>query len=167
MQCRGFTLAELMVVILVLVIAAAIVIANIGSTADSQVISAARVLAKDLEVARSMALTTQEPHALVFSTDRQSYKIVAGYAGEAYSSVEAIEHPVRRGKDYEVTLADEGGMESVVVAEVNFGGLGYVTFGSEGEPSSGGSVRLRAGEVEMLVSVAALTGNVSVARVGN
>ena len=63
-------MVELLIVIAVLVIAAAIVIPSIGSAADTQAVSAARVLGSDLEVTRSLALTTQQPHSLVFKEGR-------------------------------------------------------------------------------------------------
>jgi type II secretion system protein H len=162
----GFTLVELMIVLVVLAIIAAVVLPNIGSSADTQVTSAARVVAGDLELARSMALTTQRPHALVFRLDRAAYKVVANYLGEPYNSVDAVTHPVKSGEDFEVVLADLGGMGTVVVTDVDLGGDSYVTFSAEGEPSSGGSVTIAAGASEAVVSVEALTGAVSVARTG-
>jgi len=161
---RGFTLVELLIVIAVLVIAAAIVIPSIGSAADTQAVSAARVLGSDLEVTRSLALTTQEPHSLVFSPDLQSYKVVANYGGEAYATVVAVPHPVTAGRQFDVTLARQNGMDAVRIAGVSFGGSTYVTFDSQGEPSSAGAVTVESGQVQMQVSVAALTGAVTVTR---
>lgn len=159
---RAYTLAEMVVVVLVLAIAAAIVIGGIGTTKDSQAISAARVLASDMELARNLAVTTQAPHTVVFSSDLQSYKVVANYTGGGYALATAVEHPVRANELFVVTLASLNGMESVVVGPVSFGP--YVTFDAEGDPSNGGSVTLRSGGTEMVISVEALTGAVSVAR---
>ena len=166
MRERAYTLAEIVVVVLVLAIAAAIVIGSIGTTKDAQAISGARVLASDVELARNLAVTTQAPHTVLFSSDRQSYKVVANYTGTGggYALATAVEHPVRGNERFVVTLASLNGMESVVVETVNFGGQAYVTFDAEGEPSSGGSVTLRSGESGMVISVEALTGAVSVAR---
>jgi len=161
---RAYTLAEMVVVVLVLAIAAAIVIGSIGTTKDAQAISGTRVLASDVELARNLAVTTQEPHTVLFSSDRQSYKVVANYTGGGYALATAVEHPVRGNERFEVRLASLGGMGSVVVETVNFGGQAYVTFDAEGEPSNGGSVTLRSGRTGMVVSVEALTGAVSVAR---
>jgi len=91
----GFTLVEIIIVVLVLMIAAAVVIPSIGSAADSQVASATRVLACDMEAARSLALTTQQPHTVLFSADKQSYKVVENYGGGAYGTAVPIDHPVR------------------------------------------------------------------------
>lgn len=160
----AFTLVELLIVIMVLAVAAAIVIPNIGTAADSQAISAARVLGADLEMARSLALTTQQPHSLVFSTDRQSYKVVVNYGGGGYAMATAVPHPVVPGRWFEVNLASLCGMDSVTVISVAFGGADYVTFNAQGEPSAAGTVTLRAGTTQMQVSVQALTGAVVTAR---
>jgi len=161
---RAYTLAEMVVVVLVLAIAAAIVIGSIGTTKDAQAISAARVLASDVELARNLAVTTQAPHTVLFSSDRQSYKVVANYTGGGYALATAVEHPVRGNERFEVRLASLNGMESVVVGTVSFGGQTYVTFDAEGDPSNGGSVALRSGGTGMVISVETLTGAVSVVR---
>ena len=162
----AFTLVEILIVGLVLMIAAAIVIPNIGSADDSQAIAAAAILQSDLEVARSMAMTTQVPHSVVFSPDRQSYKVVANYTGVAYASAVAINHPVLKGKLYEVRLNGLNGMGRVSVTSIAFGGQPYVTFQSLGDPTAAGSVVLHAGNIIMTVSVEAMTGIVSVTRTG-
>lgn len=162
---RGFTLVEIIIVVLVLMIAAAVVIPSIGTAADSQVISAARVLACDMEAARSLALTTQQTHTILFSSDRQSYKVVADYAGGAYGVTAAIDHPVRATDPFEVTLAQMNGMSRVVVTDVDFADEAFVTFDSQGQASNSGTVALAAGSFRMQVSVEALTGVVSVTSV--
>ena len=161
---RAFTLAEMVVVVLVLAIAAAIVIGSIGTTKDAQAISGARVLVSDVELARNLAVTTQAPHTVLFSSDRQSYKVVANYTGGGYALATAVEHPVRGNERFEVRLASLNGMGSVVVETVSFGGQTYVTFDAEGDPSSGGAVTLQSGATGMVISVEALTGAVSVVR---
>lgn len=160
---RGFTLIEILMVVLVLAIVAAIVIPSIGTADDGQAISAARALQSDLEVARSLAMMTQVPHAVVFNTSRQSYKVVANYMGGDYSTAVAIVDPVRPGGFMEVTLAARQGMPSVTVVSA-FGGAGAVTFTSLGEPLAGGSVTLRAGQTEMVITVEELTGIITTAR---
>ena len=163
----AFTLVEILIVVLVLAIAAAIVIPNIGSANDSQATSAAAVLQSDLEVARSMAMTTQQPYSVVFSPDRLSYKVVANYTGVAYDAAVAVDHPVLKGKPYEVRLNGLSGAAGVTVTSVAFGGQTYVTFLSLGDPVAGGSVVLCAGNCVVTVSVEGLTGIVSVDRTGS
>jgi prepilin-type N-terminal cleavage/methylation domain-containing protein len=162
----GFSLMEIMVVIVLLAIAAAIVIPRIGSAADSQAVSAARVLKSDLEVARSLAVATQQPHSLVFSPDGQSYKVVANYTGGPYSSAVAVAHPVVAQKTFEVHLASQNGMSQVTVVSASFGGATYVTFNAQGDPSAAGVVTIRAGSTQMQVVLAGLTGTVTTTRIG-
>jgi Tfp pilus assembly protein FimT len=162
----AFSMAEVIVVILILAIAAAIVVPQMTTASESQVTGAARVLASDLETARSLAVTTQQPHSLVFNGDRTAYKVVRNYTGGAYASAQAIAHPIRRGQVYEVNLARQGGMDRVTVTAATFGGAGYVTFDSQGEPSSAGTITVEAGAFGMTISVEALTGSVSVAQAG-
>ncbi len=160
---RGFTLVEIIIVVLVLMIAAAVVIPSIGSAADSQVTSAARVLACDMEAARSLALTTQQTHTVLFSADMQSYKVVENYGGGAYGTAVPVDHPVRATDPFEVTLARMNGMSRVVVTDVDFADdETFVTFDSQGQASNSGTVTLAAGSFRMQVSVEALTGVVSV-----
>jgi len=163
----AFTLVELLIVIMVLIIAAAIVIPNIGSAADAQAMSAARVLACDLEVARDLALKTRCPHTMLFSSDRQSYKVVADYGEESYAAADEIDHPVVAGRTFEVTLAERNGMRAVSVVDVSFGGDDYVTFNELGEPSSAGSMTVQAGDTQIRIAVTGLTGSVSTARVSD
>ena len=163
----AFTLVELLIVIMILAIAAAIVVPNLGTAADSQVVSAARVLESDLGLAHSLAMTTQQTHSVVFSPDLQSYKVVENYSGGAYATAVAVEHPVRAGARMETTLKKLSGMGAVVVADVSFGGATYVTFvtfNSLGEASSAGSITLQAGGTQMVISVESLTGAVTVQR---
>jgi len=162
----AYTIVEILIVLLVLAIAAAIVIPNIGSANDSQAIAAGAILQSDLEVARSMAMATQAPYSLVFSADRQSYKVVANYGGGAYAAAVAINHPVNKGKPYEIRLSGLNGMSHVSVTSADFGGQPYVTFLSLGQPAAGGSIVLHVGQITTTVSVEAMTGIVTVTRVG-
>jgi len=163
----AFTLVELLLVVAVLIIAAAIVLPNIGSAGDAQAKSAATVLTSDLELARDLALKTQCPHTVLFSSDEQSYKVVADYAGEAYAAAQAVEHPVVEGTLFEGTLAERNGMGGVSVTDVSFGGDACVTFNELGEPSAAGSVTVQAGRTQMRIAVTGLTGSVSTTRVSD
>ena len=169
-RCRrrpAFTLVEILIVVLVLMIAAAIVIPNIGSAGDSRVTSAARILQADMEVARSLAMRTQQPYSVVFRPpDFQSYKVVANYAGVPYSQAVAVGHPVKQGQPFEVTVGTLNGMDDVRILGADFGGQSYVTFKSLGDPVAAGSVLLQSGNIVMTVSVEGLTGIITATRTG-
>ena len=71
----GFTLVELILVVLILSIAAVIAIPMFSSAADIQVRSAANRIAADLDYARGLAITRQKNYAVVFDPANESYDI--------------------------------------------------------------------------------------------
>ncbi len=163
----AFTLVEVMVVVIILVLIGGLVVPLLRSTHDSQTSAAARIVAADLETARSLARTTMQTHSLVFNSDLTAYKVVANYGGESYDQAQAIAHPVRAGHDFEVVLAAQAGMPEARVGAASFGGDTYVTFNGLGEPLASGSIVVGAGEVAAQISVEALTGNVRVTEAGS
>jgi len=162
----GFTLVEMLMVLVILVIAAAIVIPSIGTAGDSQAASAVRVLQSDLDLARSLALTTQQPYAVVFSDDLRSYKVVANYAGAGgdYATVTAIDDPVSSKKRRDVTLSAMNKMGSAAVSNLSLGGKTYVKFLSQGDPEAGGTITVTAGRTAWTITIQPLTGMLSVAQ---
>jgi Tfp pilus assembly protein FimT len=162
----GFTLAEILILVLILAIMAAVVIPNIGSAADVELSSAAQVLVSDLENTRSMALTAQVPYSLIFNTTKTSYKVATDYAGGAYDTTTAVPNPARSNATYEVTPAALNGAQDVTVFDVEFGTSPfqtYVTFNSDGTATPAGYVTLKAGSSYIKVSVDDLTGAVTAA----
>jgi prepilin-type N-terminal cleavage/methylation domain-containing protein len=158
----AFTLLELLVVLMLTGIIAAVVIPAASSTEDAQVAGAARILTTDLETAQALALAQQAETALVFNETLTSYKVVlaAGQNLSNYSSLVAVADPMQPGNTYEVVVAQ---MNTPLVA-VNsaFGAANCITFDSFGSPALGGAVVLTARDATVTVSVEAITGAVSV-----
>ena len=71
---RGFTLVEIMVVVVILAIVSAIAIPMM-STDSLRVPSAARMVMSDLLFAQNSAVTTQKTMFVCFSNDKQAYTI--------------------------------------------------------------------------------------------
>ena len=162
----GFTLAEILILVLILAIMAAVVIPNIGSAADSELSSATQVLMSDLENTRSLALTTQAPYSLLFNPGLTSYKVATNYAGGAYATTAAVPSPTQSKANYEVFPAALNGAQDVTVFAVSFGTTPvqtYVTFNSDGTATPAGYVTLQAGGSYMKVTVDDLTGAISAA----
>ena len=63
---RGFTLVVLLVVIILIGIAAAVVVPRMAQSSDVQVISAARILAADLQYAQNLAISSQKAAFLIY-----------------------------------------------------------------------------------------------------
>jgi prepilin-type N-terminal cleavage/methylation domain-containing protein len=89
----GFTLVEVLAVVVILGIASAIVIPQLGSRDDLVVASASRVLMSDLIYAQNRAITTQQPTYIRF------YDSSAGNRYEVLSACDpdvTIDHPVNK-----------------------------------------------------------------------
>jgi len=161
---KAFTIIELMMVVMILGIMAAVVVPMATSSHDSQCAAAARMLTADLELAQSVALARQSSVAVVFSADRQSYKVVI-YTGQNlgdYAGLTPISHPGKPGQGYEVSIRGELQLPNARVDSVSFGGLPFVVYDTFGSPMVGGSVVLSAGDAHLTVTVQPITGAVSV-----
>jgi prepilin-type N-terminal cleavage/methylation domain-containing protein len=63
---NGFTLVEIIIVVVILSIAALIAVPMVSSAADIQVRSAANQLAAHLDYAKSMAITHQQAYEILW-----------------------------------------------------------------------------------------------------
>lgn len=163
-RTSGFTLVELLIVVMILAIIGAVAIPMVSGTGDAQCQAAARTLVSDLEMAQSTALARQVNVALVFSDDHQGYRVVVadGQDLDDYDSLVAMDHPATPGQSYEVNLAADMALPDVRVEAASFHGSPYVVFDTFASPEYGGSVILTAGRATLTVSVESITGRVSV-----
>ena len=150
----GFTIIEILIVVVILAVVAMTAIPMISSAASIQVRSAASMIAADLEYAKSLAISKGASFSVVFDTVTDSYKIVDGEG-------ETISHPVKKGFDYVVDLQDEG-LERVEISSADFGGDCQVQFDYLGSPDNGGDVVVRAAGDTVTISVEPVTGYVTV-----
>ena len=74
-QQGGFTLAEVLVVLVILGIAATVVIPMIGDTSGMRVTSAARLLASTLLFTQTAAISQQQQYQVVFDVAGESYEV--------------------------------------------------------------------------------------------
>jgi len=150
---RGFTLAEVLVVVVVLAVMGALVLPHAVGTTDMQVISAARMVTADLEYAQNQAITTQAPVTVTFTPSEERYAL-SNASGP-------LIHPMTN-EAYETDFTARRGFEELDMVSASFGGAASVTFDELGAPENAGTVRLQAGAHVCDVSVAAATGKVSV-----
>lgn len=162
----GFTLAEILVVVVIIAIAALIAIPSISSAADMQVRSAANMISADLDYARGLAITHQRPYSVVFTPASESYVIQD-------STGTAIAHPVRPSETFSIALTANDNFRRVNLSAANFDGSGSnaITFNYLGCPFSGldttapmnsGRVTLTAGDFTLYVDIEPMTGYVTV-----
>lgn len=147
----GFTLVELLIVMAIIAVGAAVAIPRYGSSiAHFQAETAARRIEADLKYALSAAKAASASRTVSFNTGASAYSI-----------------PSVRGLDnsggYTVRLGDEP--YRVVISSADFGGDAAVVFDGFGRPDSGGVVFVRRGDVGWQVTLEAETGALSAQRV--
>ena len=154
----GFTLIEMMVVVVILGICAAVIIPMAMDSSSAQAKAAARMLSADIQYAQSAAITYQMPITMAFSTANESYTLKD-------PNGTTLTHPVQRSA-YAVDFGSQSGMSEVEIISASFTGAS-VTFDEMGTPTGQGTVRLQAGSYIYDITVAAATGRVTVATVGS
>lgn len=154
----GYTLIELMVMLAILGIAAAVVIPSAIDQSPFESASGARTIMTDLEYAQNVAITTQTPVTVSFNVGANSYQLT--------NASGLLKNPMTKA-DYVVQLAAQSGLNGTKISSVSFNGAASVTFDEMGAPSNAGTVKIQAGASVCQITVAAATGKVSVAVVGS
>jgi prepilin-type N-terminal cleavage/methylation domain-containing protein len=150
---RGFTVAELMVVVAVAAIMAAVVVPMAMDSSGIQAVSAARRINADLQYAQNEAISSQTDVTVTFNPSDESYRLSNASGG--------LIHPMTK-KDFTVDFRTESGLGQVDIVSASFGGSASVTFDPIGAPSSGGTVTIQAGPHLVQLSVAGVTGLVTI-----
>ncbi|NIA16938.1 MAG: hypothetical protein GWO86_01190 [Planctomycetes bacterium] len=158
----GFSLVELIIIVVILMIAAMIAVPVITSAESFQIRSTANMIAADLEYAKQMAIGRGGFYSVVFDETNESYQIIN-------QSGDVVAHPVKIGQSYSVDLTSDSRTNSVDIVDVDFDSTSTVKFDCLGSPYNGsgtslavGKITLRAGDDEMTVSVEPVTGHISI-----
>jgi prepilin-type N-terminal cleavage/methylation domain-containing protein len=148
----AFTLAELIVVMVILGVMAALVIPYASSNSGTQAQAAARMLTADIEYAQNLATVTQGWVQVNFDAANKHYWITNA-SGD-------VAHPITQKSKYEFFFGGSG-FDKVTLANPSFGGPN-LRFGPLGDPVSGGSVKVVAGATSYTITVAPVTGKATV-----
>ncbi|MHC4742903.1 MAG: pilus assembly FimT family protein, partial [Planctomycetota bacterium] len=124
----GFTIVEVLIVVVILAIAALTAIPMLSSAGSVEVRSVANMIAADLEYAKSLAIAKGQSYRVVFDTISESYRITD-------QSGTTISHPVKKGFDYVIDLGSEG-LERVDITGADFAGAQQVEFDYLGSPDN-------------------------------
>ncbi len=157
----GFSLIELIIVVVILLIGAMVAIPMVTSAGSFQLSSVANMIAADLEYAKQMAITRGGMYSVVFDKAKESYQIV-----DQGGSV--IAHPVKIGFSYSVKLRADSRTDKVNIKDVDFDFTKIVKFDYFGSPYNGsgnplgaGSITLKVDGDEIIISVEPVTGHIS------
>lgn len=175
-RLRGYTLVEVLVVITVLGLAAAMVIPSMGSTGVLRIQSAARQIVADITFAQSDALAYQSRRAIVFLPAENRYVVCEVNGPTVDPETDAIFNPSEPGERYDVTINTER-MGGAQLSAVEFNGVvgnNVLVFDELGGPveapdsetaSSGGFVQITGANSVFQVDVEAYTGRVTVTNI--
>ena len=151
---KGFTLIEIIIVVVILAIAAMSAIPLMSSGGSMQIRSAANMIAADLEYAKSMSISRGQNYSVVFDKNTESYRIED-------QNNNMIPHPVKKGFYYIVNFQNDGRLSKVDITNVSFTNS-KVVFDCLGSPDNGGTVSLSANGPSATITVEPVTGFISI-----
>jgi len=161
-QRSGFTIIELLIVVVIIAIAALTVVPMVSSAASMQIRSAANMVAADLEYAKSMAISRGQYISVVFNEATESYQIED-------QNGDVIQHPVKKGFLYTMDFRNDSRLDRVEIVSANFDATNSIKFDYLGSPYNGGGaalnsgvITLRAGSFTRTVTVEPVTGYISI-----
>jgi prepilin-type N-terminal cleavage/methylation domain-containing protein len=161
----GFTLVEIMVVVVILALAMYAAAPMFSGAAEFQIQSAANMVAADLEYAKSMAISRQQYYGVVFDP-----------AGDKYDVVDindhVIEHPVKMGYDYTVDFSADGRLKKVDLVSTDFSdriyfnylGMPCLSKSDSNQLINSGNIRVsqKGGGVVMTIIIEPVTGYIRI-----
>ncbi|MEX0653418.1 MAG: prepilin-type N-terminal cleavage/methylation domain-containing protein [Phycisphaeraceae bacterium] len=128
-RAGGYTMPELIVVIAVVAIAAALAAPMLGQTAGTRLASAARMLAADIDQTRIATLTRADrPTVLVFADDGSGYHLARAETPDT-----PIDHPIDPGP-YVITFGHgrAASLAGVTIHSLDFDDAPTLAFGRFG-----------------------------------
>jgi len=169
--CRAFTLVEILCVVVILGIASAIIIPQMGSRDDLRAAAGARLVISDLMYAQNLAISRQRKHYIQFVGNQ--YMMLSRNVDT--DPLLVVTHPVSKNP-YVTTFNDRtAGLDGVTLDPVNFGGGGATILGFDdlGEPfyyngavatplTAPATIVVRSGNHSLTVSIEPFTGDASV-----
>lgn len=165
MQQQGFTVVEVVIVIVLLGILAVVAVPQLGNMTGTRMSATARKLQSDIAYAQSLAMTRNLPHRVYFNTapaPASGYAAVNDADGDGTwgEAGEFARDPANSGASLSVTL-NTGNYAGVTISGGSFAGT-FVGFNTLGAPTAGGTVIVSGGGMSQTVTVQPETGRVSI-----
>lgn len=159
---RGYTLIEVLILVVILGIAASLVIPSLGSAEVMRTQAAVRQIVADLTLAQSEALAYQRGRALVFDVTGNSYRVVEIRGGVIDPTNNTL---------YEVALDDGSTFGDSRIVSAEFDGDATMMFDEMGAPAvapgnptppATGVIRIEGGGNAFEIEIDGYTGRVVV-----
>lgn len=161
----GFTLIEILVVVIILGLAMYAAVPMFSGAASMQVQSAANMVVADLEYAKSMAISRQQNYGVVFDTGANKYQVVVDQNGVDV----VVPHPVKLGFQYIIDFRADSRLSQVTLTTANFDSTNKIMFNYLGSPFNGtgtdmnsGTITMQAGGVTMTITIEPVTGYIRI-----
>lgn len=171
---RGaFTLVEILMVVIIIGIAGAIIVPQMGARDDMRAAAAARIVMADLIYTQNLSITLQKNHYVRFDVTNGSYTVLASPA------MTTVTQPVEK-RPFTMTFGAAGtpGLRDSTLNAASFTGLTatpYLTIGFDelgtplvytdagtSETMAGGSITVRSGTYSLVITIEPYTGQINV-----
>ncbi|MEX0653772.1 MAG: GspH/FimT family protein [Phycisphaeraceae bacterium] len=153
---RGYTLIEVMIVVIVVSIVAAVIVPQMLQAGTLGVQAAARMIISDILYAQNEAVAQQGTRQVVFDVDGNSYRVTDGDGV-------TLTTPWHGGSgEHRVDLSEDNRFAGVRITAATFGGEPTLAFDDMGGAASGGHVIIEFNDERFRINVAAFTGRVTV-----
>jgi prepilin-type N-terminal cleavage/methylation domain-containing protein len=172
----GFTLVEILVVVVIIGIAGAIIVPQMGSRGDLKAAAAARMIMADLIYAQNRAIATQSKHYVKFdnTSTPQTYRLLT-----SVTPLVDVPQPITKASSYVMTFGADGssGLSDISLGTVSFEGQKTIVFDELGVPSfydsvantttaltttGGSSIQVKCGTFTLTVTIEPYTGEIKV-----
>ena len=177
----GFTLAEILAVVVILGIASAIIIPQIGTRDDMRVKAASRTLIADLIYAQNLAISTGQVVYVRFDVASNQYSLITNPSNSKPDKGDLVQHPISQAgyvtqfgaaaRGWEAVKIDSAVMNGI---DINFRPEFTVGFDEIGSPHvwcydldqrndlNDGTIVLKAGQFTSEISISPATGEILV-----
>jgi len=157
---RGYTLVEVLILIGILGLAAALVVPTMLAPGTLGVQSATRIIVADLIFAQNDAMARQAPRQVVFNPTDDSYRLTDNAGATLDASWKGGDT-----QNYVIDFQNDARFQGVEIISASFGGDQTIAFDDVGAPDTGGTIELRFNDHRYRITVAEFTGRVTVEKV--
>ncbi len=157
---RGFTLVEVLVVIVIIGLAGAIVVPSLLNPGTLGVQAAGRMIISDILIAQNDAIASQAVRRVIFEPANNRYRVT----DQAGTTLNASWKSGGLGAaNFIVDFNTDPRFTGVTMQNPVFNGVAFLEFDPLGAPTDGGSVDVLGGNIRYRIAVAPFTGLVTIA----